>query len=70
MTMTMTETEAEMAIRQALHELDVQRGNGVFNIPVLRRILEQGMHHEPERLVRRPVSQASDLLGLDDTGGH
>lgn len=69
-TMTIAETEAEMAIRQALHELDLQRGNGVFNIPVLRRILEQGVHREPERVVRRPAAQASDLLGLDDTGGH
>ena len=69
-TSTIAETEAEMAIRQALYELDLQRGAGVFNIPALRRILEAGVPREPERVVRRPVAQASDLLGLDDTGGH
>lgn len=59
-----------MAIRKALHELDVQRGNGVFNIPALRRILEQGVPREPERVVRRPVAQGTDLLGLDDIDGR
>ena len=39
----MPETEAQMAIRRALHELQIQRGNGVFDLPALRRILESGL---------------------------
>ena len=63
-------TDAEMAIRNALHELDLQRGNGVFNLPVLRRILETGLRVEPVRVVRRLDTQATGLLDLDDNGGH
>ena len=63
-------TESERAIRKALHELTLQRGNGVFNLPVLRRILEEGLPVEPERVVKRPANQASDLLGLDDIDGR
>lgn len=63
-------TEAEIAIRNALHELTVQRGNGVFNIPALRAILEAGLTVEPERVVKRQAHQASDLLGLDDIDGR
>lgn len=65
-------TEAEMAIRNALHELDVQKGNGVINLPVLRRILEAGLVPEPVhvRTVRRPAAQGADLLGLDDIDGR
>jgi hypothetical protein len=39
----MPETEAQRAIRQALYELRLQQGNGVFNLPALRRILEEGL---------------------------
>jgi len=63
-------TDAEMAIKQALHELELQKGNGVFNLPVLRRILEGGLVVEPERVVRRPATQSTGLLDLDDNGGH
>lgn len=63
-------TEAEIAIRNALHELDLQKGNGVFNIPVLRRILEGGLVVEPVRVVRRPAVHGDELRGLDDNGGH
>lgn len=31
--------EAERQLRLALHELDVQRGNGVIDLPKLRGIL-------------------------------
>ena len=31
--------EAERQLRKALHELDVQRGNGVIDLPKLRGIL-------------------------------
>lgn len=67
---TATITEPERAIRQALHELQVQRGNGIFDIPALRRILESGLTVEPERVVKRATHQASDLLGLDDIDGR
>lgn len=63
-------TEAEIAIRNALHELEVQKGNGIFNIPALRRILQEGLTVEPERTVRRPVLTASDLLELSDIDGR
>lgn len=63
-------TEAEIAIRNALHELEVQKGNGIFNIPALRRILQEGLTVEPDRVVKRPIAQASELLNLDETGGH
>ncbi|WP_285291452.1 hypothetical protein [Arthrobacter sp. ISL-69] len=39
----MPETEAQRAIKQALYELKIQHGNGVFNLPALRRILEEGL---------------------------
>lgn len=63
-------SEAEEAIRRALHELQVQRGNGVFNLPALAAILEAGLPAVPERLVRRPAVQSNDLLGLDDIDGR
>lgn len=68
-------TESEMAIKKALHELEVQRGNGVFDIPALRRILETGLvtvidRTGTDRTVKRPVAQATELLDLDDNGGH
>jgi hypothetical protein len=34
--------EAERQLRKALHELDVQRGNGVIDLPKLRGILAAG----------------------------
>lgn len=65
-------TEAEMAIRKALHEMDLQKGNGIFNLPALRQILERGLVPDPApvRVVRRAAVQGAELLGLDDTGGH
>ena len=70
MSITVTLTEPEIAIRKALHELTIQRGNGVFDIPALRRILEAGLTVEPERVVKRATIQASGLLGLDDIDGR
>lgn len=67
---TATITEPERAIRQALHELTIQRGNGIFDIPALRRILESGLTVEPERVVKRPVMTAADLLELSDIDGR
>lgn len=63
-------TEAEMAIRQALHELSMQRGNGVINLPVLQGILESGLPTVPVRVLRRPAVMGADLLGLDDIDGR
>lgn len=63
-------TEAEMAIRNALHELELMKGNGIFNLPALRRILQEGLPVEPERVVRRQAAQGVDLLGLDDIDGR
>lgn len=63
-------TEAEIAIRNALHELDLQRGAGVFNIPALRTILEAGIRAEPVRLINRAAMIGTGLLDLDDIGGH
>jgi hypothetical protein len=40
---TMPQTEAQDAIRRALHELQIQRGNGIFDLPTLKRILESGL---------------------------
>lgn len=63
-------TEAEMAIRKALQELDVQKGNGIINLPELRRILQAGLPVTPERVVKRDSAQGAGLLDLDDVGGH
>lgn len=63
-------TEAEIAIRNALHELQIQRGNGVINLPALQRILEAGLDVEPARVLRRPVLQGAELLGLEDIDGR
>ena|GEM_PF-6976722 len=63
-------TDAEMAIRNALHELDLQRGNGVFNLPALRTILEAGLRVEPVRVINRAALIGAGLLDLDDIGGH
>lgn len=63
-------TEAEIAIRNALQELDVQRGAGVFNVPALRRILESGIKAEPVRVINRAALIGAGLLNLDDLGGH
>ena len=63
-------TEAEIAIRQALHVLEVQRGNGVINPPELRNILESGLPNVPVRVLRRAAVQGEDLLGLDDIDGR
>lgn len=63
-------TEAEMAIRKALQELDVQKGNGIINLPELRRILQAGLPVVPERVVKRDSAQGAGLLDLDDVGGH
>lgn len=63
-------TEADMAIRRALHELAMQRGNGVINLPVLQGILEAGLPTVPVRVLRRPAVQGEDLLGLDDIDGR
>jgi hypothetical protein len=41
-----SETEAQRAIRQALYELKLQQGNGVINLPMLRRILEAGLAND------------------------
>ncbi|WP_427130357.1 hypothetical protein [Pseudarthrobacter sp. S9] len=42
-------TESEQAIRRALHALSIMDGNRVFDLPRLRRILEEGCTETPER---------------------
>lgn len=37
--------EAERQLKMAIHELDIQRGNGVINLPKLREILAS-THHD------------------------
>lgn len=64
-------TEAEMAILKAIQLIDVQWGNGRFDKAELVHTLREGLPKPlPPRTVKRPTTQASDLLGLDDTGGH
>lgn len=70
MTTTVDNTDAEIAIRQALHELEVQRGSGIFNIPALIRILESGVRVEPVRVINRSAMIGTGLLSLDDLGGR
>jgi hypothetical protein len=60
-----------MAILKAIQLIDVQWGNGRFDKAELMHTLREGLPKPaPDRTIKRPAAQATELLGLDDNGGH